>query len=305
MTVLKPFEQLDEGPAATATMPGQQPVPTPPSPAPGDEVAVRPSVLARIGSAAGAVATGLLGLGILVGLWAIAAWRVDGLPSPAATFTELTSLLSSPFHDSGPNDKGIGIQLAGSLQRVFMGFTFAAVLGIPFGLLVGANRWVRRAANPVIQLLRPVSPLAWFPIWLVVFKDAPRAAVWVIFITALWPIVINTAAGAAAIPRDHANVARVFHFGRWAYIRHVLLPDSMSAILTGLRISMGVAWLVIVAVEMLSGGTGIGFFVWDAYNALNLAKVISAIILIGGVGLAIDLVFIRLARAFSIEGTAK
>lgn len=293
MTVLKPYNEVDERPVVTG----------PALPVPSGKPVDQPSFVAKIGAAAGAIATGLVGIGVLVGLWAIAAWRVEGLPSPAATFTELTSLLSSPFRDGGPNDKGIGLQLAGSLQRVFMGFTFAAILGVPFGLLVGANRWVRRAANPVIQLLRPVSPLAWFPIWLVVFKDAPQAAVWVIFITALWPIVINTAAGAAEIPRDHNNVARVFHFGRWAYVRHVLLPDSFSAILTGLRVSMGVAWLVIVAVEMLSGGTGIGFFVWDSYNALNLAKVISAIILIGGVGLAIDLVFIRLARAFSTEGT--
>lgn len=274
-----------------------------PLPAPVDTEPERPARMRAVGSAAGTIAAGFIGIGVLIALWALASSQVKELPSPAATFSELTSLLSSPFHDNGPNDKGIGLQLAGSLQRVFIGFFFAAILGIPFGLLIGANKWIRRAANPVIQLLRPVSPLAWFPIWLVVFKDAPQAAVWVIFITALWPIVINTAAGAAAIPSDHNNVARVFKFGRWAHVRHVLLPDSLPSILTGLRVSMGVAWLVIVAVEMLSGGTGIGFFVWDSYNALNLAKVISAILLIGGVGLTIDLLFIRLARIFAIDGT--
>ena len=149
--------------------------------------------------------------------------------------------------------------------------------------------------NPLVQILRPVSPLAWFPIWLVAFSDAKKAAVFVIFITALWPIVVNTAAGAAAVPQDHRNVARVFKFGRFAYIRHVLIPDSLPSIVTGLRLSMGVAWMVIVAVEMLSGGTGIGFYVWDAYNASNLAGVTAAIVLIGVVGLALDLMFLRLA----------
>ncbi|MGH9224686.1 MAG: nitrate ABC transporter permease, partial [Acidimicrobiales bacterium] len=224
------------------------------------------------------------------------------LPSPATVFGTLRDLISSPFYDNGPNDKGIAVYLGASLGRVFKGFVAAAAVGIPFGLLLGASKWAWRAANPVVQLLRPVSPLAWFPIWLVILKDAPKAAVWVIFITALWPIVLNTAAGAAAIPKDHRNVARVFKFGRLAYVRHVLLPDSLPAIVTGLRQSMGVAWMVIVAVEMLSGGTGIGFFIWDSYNALNLSKVISALLVIGAVGLVLDLLFLRLGRAVAVEG---
>lgn len=238
-----------------------------------------------------------LGLSVLVAGWALASWQVSEIPGPAATFTELRKLLASPFHDNGPNDKGIGLQLLGSLSRVGIGFALAAVVGIPAGLAIGASKRAWQAANPVIQLLRPVSPLAWFPIWLVAFKDAPKAAVWVIFITALWPIVINAASGAAAIPVDQRNIARVFRFGRFAYVRHVLVPNSLPSIVTGLRLSMGVAWMVIVAVEMLSGGSGIGFFVWDAYNALNLAKVIAAIVLIGGVGLTLDIAFLRLGRA--------
>ena len=243
---------------------------------------------------------GVAGLGLLVIVWAWAATYVRELPSPATTFATLWRLLKSPFYDHGPNDKGIALYLGASLGRVFKGFLAAAAVGIPFGLLMGASKLAWRAFNPVVQLLRPVSPLAWFPIWLVILKDAPNAAVWVIFITALWPIVLNTAAGAAAVPKDHRNVARVFKFGRYAYVRHVLLPDSLPSIVTGLRQSMGVAWMVIVAVEMLSGGTGVGFFIWDSYNALNLAKVISAVLVVGAVGLALDLVFLRLGRAVSV-----
>lgn len=255
------------------------------------------TLLRRAGDLASAVVAGLVGFGVLVALWALASSRVAELPSPSTTFTTLWDMLSSPFYDNGPNDKGFAVQLAASLTRVFKGFVLAAAVGIPLGLLMGANRWVWRAANPLVQLLRPVSPLAWFPIWLVILKSAPNAAVWVIFITALWPIVLNTAAGAAAIPPDHRNVARVFRFGRLAYARHVLFPDALPSIVTGLRQSMGVAWMVIVAVEMLSGGTGVGFLVWDSYNALNLAKVISAILIIGAVGLIIDFLFLKLGRA--------
>lgn len=260
-----------------------------------------PPALVRAGKAA---VTSVAGLALLVLLWAWAATYVRELPSPATTFSTLWHLLKSPFYDHGPNDKGIALYLGASLSRVFKGFLAAAVVGIPFGLLLGANRLAWRAFNPVVQLLRPVSPLAWFPIWLVILKDAPNAAVWVIFITALWPIVLNTAAGAAAVPKDHRNVARVFQFGRLAYVRHVLLPDSLPAIVTGLRQSMGVAWMVIVAVEMLSGGTGIGFFIWDSYNALNLAKVISALLVIGAVGLVLDLLFLRLGKVVAVEGVA-
>jgi nitrate/nitrite transport system permease protein len=261
----------------------------------------RPDAVARVRRLAASVGTAVGGVAVLVALWAVAAWRTPQLPTPAKTFAALGHLLSSPFYDHGPNDKGIARQLGSSLQRVFEGFGLAAAVGIPFGLLMGASRRAWRGANPVVQLLRPVSPLAWFPIWLVVFKNAPRAAVWVIFMTALWPIVLNAAAGAAAVPRDHRNVARVFRFGRWAYVRHVLVPDSLPSIVTGLRQSMGVAWMVIVAVEMLSVSSGIGSFVWQEYNALDLAKVVAAIILIGAVGLLLDLVFLRLGRAVALD----
>lgn len=253
-------------------------------------------VVARVRSAAPTLGWGGVGGGVLIGIWALAASRSPDLPTPAEGWAAITRLMSSPFHDNGPNDKGIGLQLFISLQRVFSGFGMAALVGIPLGMLIGSSKRAWQAANPVVQLLRPVSPLAWFPIGLVVLKNAPHAAVFVIFITALWPTVINTAAGAASVPRDHRNVSRVFQFGRLRYIRHVLIPHSLPSVVTGLRLSMGVAWMVIVAVEMLSGGTGIGFFVWNSYNGANLAEVMAAILLIGAIGLMLDVAFLRLAR---------
>lgn len=274
--------------------PGTAPAPRlrrePPAPPPSRRVA---GALTSLGLAA-------VGFGVLVAIWAgFSAWKPQ-IPGPAATFTEMKLLLQDPFRDGLGNDKGIFIQLRGSLGRVFKGFGLAAVVGVPLGLLVGANRYAFKAANPVIQLLRPVSPLAWFPIWLTMFRDAPQAAMWTIFLTGLWPIVLNTAAGASSVPVDQRNVAAVFRFGRLSYLRHVLVPHSLPSVVTGLRLSMGIAWMVIVAVEMLSGGVGIGFFVWDSYNALNLAKVICAIGMIGTVGLVLDALFLRLGKAVEV-----
>lgn len=255
----------------------------------------------RLAVFASTIAWAAVGFGALIAVWALAAAKVKGLPTPAATFTELRKLLAHPFASDGPSGKGIGLLMVSSLQRVLTGFGIAALVGIPLGVTMGASKHVWKAANPVIQLLRPVSPLAWFPIWLVAFKNAPHAAVWVIFITSLWPIVLNTAAGASSIPKDQRNVAKVFKLKRFAYVRHVMIPHTLPSIVTGLRLSMGVAWMVIVAVEMLSGGVGIGDYVWVAYNALNLAKVVSAILLIGVVGLALDAMFLRLGKAVALE----
>lgn len=269
----------------------------------------RPSPLARVSSwarrrlprIAESVGLAAVGFGLLVGVWALVASISSGLPSPGGAFSALRTLLSSPFHDHGANDKGIGLQLLTSLLRVFTGFGLAVAVAVPLGFLLGASRRAWAVANPVVQLLRPVSPLAWFPLGLVVFKSAPTAAVSVIFVTALWPTVINTAFGAASVPQSHRNVARVFRFSRLDYVRHVLVPHSLPAVITGMRISMGIAWMVIVAVEMLSGSTGIGFFVWDSYNAANLADVVAAIALIGLVGFGLDSVFGSLLRRVSHE----
>jgi nitrate/nitrite transport system permease protein len=256
----------------------------------------------RLRSMAISVLFGALGIGIFVGLWAIVAALAPDLPTPIEGWNALADLLADPLHDGGLADRGIALQLGTSLGRVLQGFVLAAVIGVPFGMFVGANRRAWQAANPMIQLLRPVSPLAWFPIGLVVLQDSPNAAIFVIFVTSLWPIVLNTAAGAASVPADQRNVARVFHFGRFAYVRHVLVPNCMPSIVTGLRLSMGTAWMVIVAAEMLSGGSGIGFFVWDSYNAGNVANVIAAIILIGLVGVVLDGIFVRLAKRFATVG---
>ncbi len=258
------------------------------------------SRLRRIGAALG---WALVGFASLVALWQLGAARVPALPSPSETFTKLQELLGEPFYSRGPNDKGIALRMGASLQRVFYGFGLAMVVGVPLGFAIGASKRAWQVFNPLIQVLRPVSPLAWFPIWLVIFEDAGRAAVWVIFITSLWPTVLNTAAGAAAIPSDQRAVARVFRFGRVAYLRHVLVPNTLPAIVTGMRVSMGIAWMVIVAVEMLAsgGGTGIGSYVWEQYNALNLEAMVAAIVLIGVTGYLLDLIFLRLGRVVAIE----
>jgi nitrate/nitrite transport system permease protein len=260
-----------------------------------------PPGASRVRRLVSALAWSLVGIAIVIGLWQLAASSVPELPKPGDTFGEMGTLLSDPFYDNGPNDKGVGVLVGESMLRVFKGFGLAAVVGIPFGIAIGASRRAWQAFNPVVQLLRPVSPLAWYPIWLVVLKDVAQAGIWVIFITALWPTVVNTAAGVAMVPQDHKDVARVFRFGRLAYLRHVVIPDSLPSIVTGLRVSMGIAWMVIVAVEMLSGGVGIGAYVWTEYNALNLAHVICAILLIGLVGLVLDLLFLRLARSVAHE----
>jgi nitrate/nitrite transport system permease protein len=237
-----------------------------------------------------------VGAAVFVGLWALVARGAPDLPTPAEGFAALRRLLRYPFYDLGPNDKGIGRQLGVSLVKVFKGFALATLVGVPLGFLMGGSKRAWAAVNPIVQILRPVSPLAWFPIGLVVLNDVRSAAVFVIFVTSLWPTVINTAAGAASVPMDQRNVARVFKFGRLAYIRHVVIPHSLPSIVTGMRLSMGIAWMVIVAAEMLAGNTGIGYFVWNSYNGGSLSYVISAIVLIGTVGVLLDTMFMRLAR---------
>jgi nitrate/nitrite transport system permease protein len=237
---------------------------------------------------------------VLAAIWmasSIAAGK--DLPTPIATLGVAWQLISNPFYDRGPNDKGIALQLFSSLGRVFLGFALASALAIPIGFLMGANETSKRVLYPVVQIMRPVSPLAWFPIGLAAFKSAGTATVFVIFMTSIWPTLINTAFGVMSLPDDHRNVARVFRFSRFKYVTRVLLPYSLPHVITGLRLSMGVAWMVIVAGEMLAGGMGIGFFVWDSWNALSLEKVMSAILLIGLVGLALDRAFEWLGSRFA------
>lgn len=249
------------------------------------------------------IVAGVGATALILGLWSLAAWSAGAdLPGPAATLTTFWGLVSNPFYDKGPNDKGIGIQLLTSLGRVGIGFGLASLVAIPLGIAMGATPAVQRVVNPLVQILRPVSPLAWFPIGLATLHSAQPATIFVIFMTALWPTIINTAFGVANIPADHKNVARVFCFSRWKYIQKVVLPYSLPHILTGLRLSMGIAWMVIVAAEMLAGGVGLGFFVWDSWNALKVDRIISAILLIGLVGLILDRVFDFAAQRVAYEG---
>ncbi|HEX6892629.1 MAG TPA: nitrate ABC transporter permease [Chryseolinea sp.] len=257
----------------------------------GDEPSVNrlTPALARLFEVIKSLGYTLVGFTLLTGLWFLISKITEGgLPTPVATFQVFWELVKDPFYDYGPNDKGIGLQLISSLGRVSLGFLLGSLFAIPVGVLMGANTFCKKVFYPIVQILKPVSPLAWFPIGLVAFESASMATIFIIFITSLWPTLINTAFGVASIPDDHKNVAKAFGFSKWKYLTKVLIPFSLPHIITGLRLSIGVAWLVIVAGEMLSGGIGIGFFVWDSWNALSLEKVISAILIIGLVGLLLD-----------------
>ncbi len=234
----------------------------------------------------------ILGLLLFAGFWSfISKYTNNELPGPVATLTVLIEMLSDPFYDYGPNDKGIGLQLFNSIKTVLIGFSLGSLVAIPIGILMGASNTCKQLFYPIVQLLKPVSPLAWFPIGLVVFKDTGMATIFIVFITSLWSTLINTSFGVSSIPQDHKNVSKAYGFSKMRYLFMILFPFSLPHIITGLRLSISVAWLVIVAGEMLSGGTGIGFFVWDSWNALSLERVISAIIIIGIVGLLFDKLF--------------
>jgi len=230
-----------------------------------------------------------LGVCVVLVLWYGASHLLaPQLPDPVRTFGVFRTLVTRPFYDAGPNDKGIGLQLVASLGRVFLGFGIGVALALPLGILMGASESARGLLNPVVQILRPVSPMAWFPVGLAALRSSPQASVFVIAITSLWPTLINTALGVGSVPLEYRHVAQVYGFSRWTYLRKVVLPYSVPFIITGFRVGLGVAWMVIVASEMLAGGTGIGFFIWDSWNALSLEQVFSAILLIGLVGWAMD-----------------
>ena len=245
----------------------------------------------------------LVGLVFFAGFWSLVSYFTEqALPGPVATLTVLKEMLSDPFYDYGPNDKGIGLQLFTSIKTVLSGFLIGSLFAIPIGILMGASTICKQIFYPIVQLLKPVSPLAWFPIGLVVFKDTGMATIFIVFITSLWSTLINTSFGVGSIPQDHKNVAKAFGFSKMRYLTKILIPYSLPHIITGLRLSISVAWLVIVAGEMLSGGTGIGFFVWDSWNALSLEKVISAIIIIGLVGLLFDRIFTYIEHKVAYKG---
>lgn len=244
----------------------------------------------------------LLGMALLVLVWAgISMATEQRIPGPAATWEQAVTLFSDPFYSNGPNDQGVGWNVLASLERVAIGFGLAALVGIPTGFAIGRYRFLGRMLNPIISLLKPVSPLAWLPIGLLVFKGANPAAVWTIFICSIWPMVINTAIGVQRVPQDYMNVARVLNLSEWKIATRILLPSVLPYMLTGVRLAVGTAWLVIVAAEMLTGGVGIGFWVWDEWNNLNVMNILIAIAVIGVVGLALELLLVQVAKAFTYE----
>jgi nitrate/nitrite transport system permease protein len=243
----------------------------------------------------------LAGIALLVGIWALLTLKTTSFPTPAATFTEAVKVFSNPFYRNGPNDQGIGWNVLFSLQRVALGFGLAAAVGIPLGFMIGRFAILNRMVSPVVNLLRPVSPLAWLPIGLLVFRSANPAAIWTIFICSIWPMIINTAVGVQRVPEDYMNVAKVLNLSEWKVITRILLPAVLPYMLTGVRLSVGTAWLVIVAAEMLTGGVGIGFWVWDEWNNLNVTHILIAIFVIGTVGLLLEWMLISIAKRFSYD----
>jgi nitrate/nitrite transport system permease protein len=243
----------------------------------------------------------LFGILMLLAVWTLISHQSPNLPGPIKTWLSALELFSHPFYDNGPNDMGVGWNIVASLQRVALGFSLAALIGIPLGFIIGRFDFAARMAAPVISLLRPVSPLAWLPIGLLVFKAANPAAIWVIFISAIWPMVINTAVGVSKVPQDYMNVAKVLNLSEWKIVTKILFPFVLPYMMTGVRLSIGVAWLVIVAAEMLTGGVGIGFWVWDEWNNLNVEHIIIAIFVVGIVGLLLELILTKIAQRFSYE----
>lgn len=235
-----------------------------------------------------AVLPPVMGLALFVAFWALVSARSPYLPGPVTVFGEAVKLFSDPFYRHGPNDVGVGWLLLHSLGRVALGFGLAIAAGIPLGFIIGRFSFMNRAVAPIIGLLRPVSPLAWLPIGLATFQAADPSAIFVIFITSIWPMVINTALGVSSVPQDYLNVARVLRLSEWKIFTTILFPACVPYMVTGMRLGLGIAWLVIVAAEMLTGGVGIGFWIWDEWNNLNMSHIVIAIFIVGGVGLALE-----------------
>lgn len=230
-----------------------------------------------------------IALFMLLVIWQILCMSpTSNLPSPIKVFQETWILIANPFYDNGGTDKGLGLQISASLGRVAIGFSLAAIVGIALGILVGSNQFMYDALDPIFQVLRTIPPLAWLPIALAALKQSNPSAIFVIFITAIWPIIINTTVGVQQIPQDYRNVAKVLRLSRQKYFFKVLFPAAVPYIFTGLRIGIGLSWLAIIAAEMLVGGVGIGFFIWDAYNSSAMSEIILALVYVGIVGLLLD-----------------
>lgn len=233
-------------------------------------------------------------VGIIALWWIVALFRQQMMPTPAEALAQNLDFILHPFYRRGPGDLGLGWLLLASLRRVSLGFLLGAIVAIPIGFLIGMSRNAWLLFNPIIQVFKPVSPLVWLPIALAIFNAAEPSAIFVVFITSLWPTIINTATGVANVPKEYIEVVEVLEMPKWKQLLKIVLPASLPYIFTGLRISLGIAWLVIVAVEMLTGGIGIGFFVWDEWNRLNVSSVFLAVFVIGLTGLILDYLLARL-----------
>lgn len=248
-------------------------------------------------------------LAIMIQVWSTVATHIPGFPTPADTYVyafggttsdgdELAGVLSDPFYIENQDDKGLFWQVLESLKRVFGGFILAAIVGIPLGLAIGMSKSIQYAFDPFIQIFKPVSPLAWLPLLLFAFKDIDNTAMSTIFVTSIWPIIINTALGVKNVSEDYMNVAKVLRFTPMEKITKIILPVAVPFIFTGMRLSLGIAWLVIVAAEMLTGGIGIGFWIWDEYNNLAYHNIIIGIIVVGIIGFILDILMGKLADFF-------
>jgi nitrate/nitrite transport system permease protein len=231
----------------------------------------------------------LITIGALLLLWQILCGQEgSSLPPPSKVLKDTWELIRDPFFDNGGTDVGLFWQILASLKRVCIGFSLAAVCGVALGVLIGQSSFAYRGLDPIFQVLRTVPPLAWLPISLAAFKDSNPSAIFVIFITAIWPIILNTAVGVRQIPEDYRNISRVLRLNGWEYFTKIVLPASVPYMFTGLRIGVGLSWLAIVAAEMLVGGVGIGFFIWDGWNSSLLSEIILALIYVGIIGFFLD-----------------
>ena len=266
------------------------------------------SISDRIVPALNAVASRIVPPLVVI-LAILAVWQFLGskpgatLPPPSKIWTEAYDLIVDPFFVAGPQDIGLGWRVLISLQRVAIGYGLACLIGIMLGTLVGQSVWAMRGLDPIFQMLRTISPLAWLPISLAAFRDSQPSAIFVIFITAVWPIIINTAVGIRNIPQDYRNVAAVLRLNHVEFFFKIMIPSAAPYIFTGLRIGIGLSWLAIVAAEMLTGGVGIGFFIWDAWNSSRLSDIVVALVYIGLIGFALDRIMALLATIVT-RGTA-
>jgi nitrate/nitrite transport system permease protein len=282
-----------------------------PDPAPPAEVLALPrrtrgaQAMARLRGVLAVVMPPFVSLAVVLGIWQLATGdSMAGLPSPLAIWRDSHELIMNPFFDRGGVDKGLFWHALTSLKRVAVGFSLAAVAGVALGVLVGSSRIINRGLDPIFQVLRTVPPLAWLPISLAALHEANPSALFVIFITAIWPIIINTAVGVRNIPQDYVNVGRVLRLSPPEYFVMILLPAATPYIFTGLRIGVGMSWLAIVASEMLLGGVGVGFFIWDQYNASRISDIVVALVWVGLVGFALDRLVALLGRIVSRGASA-